>query len=119
MSIENESTARRVVATLDELETNEKLLVTIDDVPVLVLWNEGDPVALADTCIHKERSLSRGVVFNGRIVCPGHQWSFDLQTGFCKERDRYQPTYRTEVVDGQIVIDPTAVTVHDTIEERA
>src|SRR5919106_4163345 len=50
-------------------------------------------------------TFSKGVILNGRIVCPGHQWAYDLTSGYCKERDRYQPTYRVDVVDGRVLVD--------------
>lgn len=93
------------VTRLDDLQRASKLVVDVAGTAVLLLWNDGNPVALADTCIHRERSLAAGAIFNGRVVCPGHQWSFDLQTGFCKERERYQPTFATTVSDGRLFID--------------
>ncbi|HET7529345.1 MAG TPA: Rieske (2Fe-2S) protein [Mycobacteriales bacterium] len=80
-----------------------KLVVDVGGTPVLLLWNDGDVVAMHDTCIHKGRSLSEGVIFAGRLVCAGHQWAYDLHTGYCKVRDRYQPVYRV-TVDGDNVL---------------
>ncbi len=97
------------VARLDELEAASKIVVDVLGSPVLIVWNDGEPVAMADTCIHRERSLASGTIFNGRVVCPGHQWSFDLQTGFCKERDRYQPTFATTVSDGEVLVDASDI----------
>jgi|GEM_PF-168945 len=87
---------------MGQLEAGGKVVVQYDDRPVLVLWNDGSPVAMADTCIHRERSLSQGVLLNGRLVCPGHQWAFCLDDGFCKERDRFQPMHEVRV-DGEDV----------------
>ncbi|WP_373070763.1 Rieske (2Fe-2S) protein [Gemmatimonas sp.] len=97
------------VARLDELQAASKLVVDVCGTPVLIVWNDGDPVAMADTCIHRERSLATGAIFNGRVVCPGHQWSFDLRTGFCKERERYQPTFVTTALDGELLVDATNI----------
>jgi nitrite reductase/ring-hydroxylating ferredoxin subunit len=79
-----------------------RLVVDVDGTPVLLMWNDGDPLAFHDTCIHKGRSLSEGVIFGDRLVCAGHQWSYDLRTGYCKVRDRYQPVYRV-FIDGDDV----------------
>jgi nitrite reductase (NADH) small subunit len=35
-------------------------------------------------------------------VCPGHQWAFDLQTGWEAIKQECQPTYRVRV-DGDVV----------------
>lgn len=98
------------VADAAELQERGKLAVAPGDLPLVVLWvaDEQRPVALHDVCIHKQRNLSEGVVLNGRLVCPGHQWSFDLATGHCAARDRYQPAYRAQVVDGRVHVDVSA-----------
>ena len=82
------------VCLASDLARAGRLVVDVAGTPVLVLWNDGDPLAFHDTCIHKGRSLSEAVVFAGRLVCAGHQWAFDLRSGYCKVRDRYQPVYR-------------------------
>lgn len=99
------------ICTVEELQVAGKRVVEVDRVPILLLWNGGDPVALHDTCIHRARSLSDGVVFSGRLVCAGHQWAFDLHTGYCAARDRYQPVFPLSVRDGTIYvgIPPTSV----------
>lgn len=91
------------VCLASDLARAGKLVVDVADTPVLLLWNDGNIIAMHDTCIHKGRSLSDGVVFAGRLVCAGHQWAYDLQTGYCKARDRYQPVYRV-TVDGDDVL---------------
>jgi nitrite reductase (NADH) small subunit len=57
---------------------------------------------MADVCIHQDRSLSKGTLLHGRVVCPGHQWQFDLETGYEEDQDRCQPTYPVRV-DGDTV----------------
>ena len=95
------------VMAVDELRRRRRTAVNHGELQLCLLWHpdEDRPVAFDDVCIHKQRNLSKGVVLNGRIVCPGHQWAYDLTSGYCKERDRYQPTYRVDVVDGRVLVD--------------
>lgn len=88
------------------LQASGKMVVQFQDRAVLVLWNEGSPVAMADTCIHRERSLSQGVLLNGRLVCPGHQWAFCLDDGFCKERDHFQPLHAVRIEGEEVWVGP-------------
>lgn len=88
------------VAQLSNLTRYKKIRVDVDGVPVALWMVKSKVYALADTCIHKQRSLSKGVLLNGRIVCPGHQWEFDPGTGYEATQDRYQPTYDVRVDDG-------------------
>lgn len=98
------------VVAADELKSKGKLGVVAGERPLLLAWlaESERPVAFDDICIHKQRHLSEGVILNGKIVCPGHQWSYELTTGHCAARDRYQPTYRAEVVDGRVRVDISA-----------
>jgi nitrite reductase (NADH) small subunit len=62
--------------------------------------------ALDNVCIHKQRELVRGVVLGDRIVCPGHQWAFQLASGFEAKMERYQPTYPVRITDeGRVEVD--------------
>lgn len=92
--------------TRAELQTSGKLTFTQHGRTVLVLWNDGSPVAMDDTCIHKQRSLSQGVLLNGRLVCPGHQWGFRLEDGYCRERDQFQPTHPVRVEGDEVWVGP-------------
>ena len=94
----------RAVAALADVEAAGKLVVDVDGTPVLLVRHEGRLTAIANLCIHRERELSSGFLLKGRVVCPGHQWSFSLEDGFCKERDRTQPVYETRIVDGTVEI---------------
>lgn len=85
------------VAQLSELARRKKTQVDVEGEPVALFLVGSRVFALADTCIHKQRSLSKGVLLNDRIVCPGHQWEFDPATGYVEDQDRYQPTYDVRV----------------------
>ena len=41
----------------------------------------GKPLALDNVCPHRGGPLAEGTVEHGKIVCPWHQWEFDLVTG--------------------------------------
>ena len=44
-------------------------------------------------------------MLNGKIVCPGHQWAFDLDTGWESIKQECQPTYRVRVEDDVVQVD--------------
>jgi UDP-MurNAc hydroxylase len=52
-------------------------------------------------CPHAGSDLSEAEIVDGKIVCPGHRWHFDLETGRCEESDyviyctRTTPTPKT------------------------
>ena len=93
------------VAAEEDLERVRKQAVAANGVDVALIWHDGKPHAFLLHCIHKQRELIDGVVLNGRLVCAGHQWAFDLETGWCRERDRCQPTFPVRVEGGRVMID--------------
>lgn len=93
-----------VVCSVSELESQGRVIAVVEGIEVVVSWNDGNPGALTNSCIHRGRKLSEGFVLKGRLVCPGHQWSFDTVDGYCKERDRYQPAHRVDIVDSEVQV---------------
>ena len=82
-----------------------KAVIEVDGHEVLVLAHDGAFYAFANRCIHKQRELAKGVVLNGKIVCPGHQWAFELETGWEAIKQECQPTYPVREVDGTVEVD--------------
>lgn len=93
------------VASTKDLQRKRSLVVSGDHQDIAVFWHEDKPCALANICVHRDKELARGMIFKNRVVCPGHQWAFDLETGYCAERERSQPVYRTRVVDDRVEVD--------------
>jgi nitrite reductase/ring-hydroxylating ferredoxin subunit len=52
--------------------------------PVIVTRIEGTLIACPGVCPHEDVALADGYLFGSEIVCPGHGWGFDLQTGRCR-----------------------------------
>ena len=94
------------VADLKELARRRKTVVTVGDEQI-ALFLVGEKVyALADICIHKQKSLHKGSLFGGKVVCPGHQWTFDLETGWEADQEQCQPTYQVKIEDGAVHVVP-------------
>jgi nitrite reductase (NADH) small subunit len=99
------------VASTKDLARRRKLRVEIDgfDVRAIALFEAAGRVyAFADTCIHQDRSLAKGTLLHGKVICPGHQWQFDLETGYEESQDRCQPTYPVRIENETIYVNPTA-----------
>ena len=98
----------REVGTTRELRRRRKVVVDGGPDDVVVWWHDEGPYALRNICVHADRELAKGNIFGGRLICPGHQWGFDLQTGLCRERERSQPVYRTRIDDDIVWVDVSA-----------
>jgi nitrite reductase/ring-hydroxylating ferredoxin subunit len=93
------------LASADELAAAGQLVVAHARHEILLFWNDGSPTALSNICIHRGRMLNEGVMLGNRLVCAGHQWSYDITTGYCAARERYQPRYEVEVRDDRIHVE--------------
>ena len=66
--------------------------------------------ALDDRCPHKGGPLSQGIVHDGRVTCPLHNWVIDLETGKATGADvGATRTYPVRVVDGRLLLDGAAL----------
>jgi nitrite reductase (NADH) small subunit len=88
-----------------ELKVAGKYIVNHDDEEIVVFWNQGEIRVINNICIHKKRKLSQGFILQNRVVCPGHQWAFNLDSGFCRERDRTQQIYQSRIEDEKVIIE--------------
>ncbi|OLL20237.1 MULTISPECIES: Rieske (2Fe-2S) protein [unclassified Rhodococcus (in: high G+C Gram-positive bacteria)] len=97
---------RLAVATVKELTRRRKLRVEVDGVGIALFHANDRVYAFADLCIHQDRSLAKGTLLHGRVICPGHQWRFDLETGYEEDQDLCQPTYPVTVEGDTVYLDP-------------
>ena len=53
----------------------------------ILICREGDRFfAVDEICPHENKSMKFGVVFDGAITCPHHQYRFKLDDGRCNRR---------------------------------
>lgn len=90
---------------LSEIPTMLPRKVSIKGRSVLICRGEQGVFAVDELCSHKSLSMAFGVVHEGKIICPHHQYTFDLDTGRCSMR-RCAPinTYPVEVVDEEVFV---------------
>lgn len=93
------------VAAVDEVPEMLPKKVEVAGRSVLLCRSNGAIFAVDEICPHKYESMAYGVVFEGRITCPHHQYAFDLETGRCNKR-RCEPvqTYDCEVRESRVFV---------------
>lgn len=90
------------VASVSDLRARKKKAVDVAGTTVALFYVNDKVYALNDTCIHEQRQLSKGALLFGKVICPGHQWKFDPETGEPEGQEGCQPTYAVKVEDGTI-----------------
>lgn len=71
------------VAVLDEKELQEGKMkrVSVEGTPVLFIKQQGKIFAIDNRCPHQGCAFSNGTLDGVMIVCPCHEWRFNLETG--------------------------------------
>jgi nitrite reductase/ring-hydroxylating ferredoxin subunit len=92
----------RVLAA-NELAAGQSRTVRVGDRDLALFNDDGEFLAVDDSCPHQGASLAGGTLHEGRVICPWHSWVFDLRTGRCP-RETHEPvtSYRTRRV-GEMV----------------
>jgi nitrite reductase/ring-hydroxylating ferredoxin subunit len=71
------------VASLNDLPDDRGLLVHVGKLEI-GLYRVGEKVyAMDNACPHAGYPLHEGTLAGGFIVCNGHGWEYDLETGEC------------------------------------
>jgi nitrite reductase/ring-hydroxylating ferredoxin subunit len=93
------------VPVLEETELPEGSMkvVRVIDTPVLLIKKSGQIFAIDDRCPHMQCLLSHGKLDGLVIICPCHDWRFNLKTGEYEEEPAFKLTsFELKVEDGKI-----------------
>lgn len=75
-------------------------------VPVLVVNVDGRFLAASSMCPHEDVSLIGGKRKGLNVICPGHGYRFNLESGACSHDPKLRlPCYRVSVHDGELFVD--------------
>ena len=81
--------------------------VSIGDRKIAVFRTASDEVfALEDKCPHRAGPLSQGIVHDGCVTCPLHNWVISLESGLAQGADHGSTkTYPIRLENGAILLD--------------
>ena len=70
------------VLSLQELPAGSKKAITVGETEILLVHTaEGELYALEAKCPHAGAPLEQGAICNGRLICPWHTGTFELNSG--------------------------------------
>lgn len=93
------------VGPIDEIRKKKKTVLGHGEISILVISHNDQFYAFNNECVHRKRELHTGMIFKNKFVCPGHQWAFDLTTGWESVKEQGQPVYTCRELDGVVQID--------------
>lgn len=96
------------VGQLADIPVRGARCIAAGDMTIALFRAADDQVfALEDRCPHKNGPLSQGIVHDGCVTCPLHNWVISLASGEAQGADEGQvKTFATRVEDGRIFLQP-------------
>lgn len=94
------------IGTLEDIPVQGSRRVILGDTKVAVFRTTANAVfALEDKCPHKAGPLSEGIVHDGCVTCPLHNWVIKLEDGTAQGADEGKTrTFPVKIEDGAILI---------------
>ena len=87
----------------NELQEGSMKLVKVEGLPVLLIKQFGQIYAIDNRCPHMGCMFSGGTLDGSVIVCPCHNWRFNLKTGEYEEDPGMKlVSYKSKVDSGKI-----------------
>jgi 3-phenylpropionate/trans-cinnamate dioxygenase ferredoxin subunit len=89
----------------------ERTMVCMAGVDIILIWSDHRVVACERACPHEQADLGLGDLSAGRLVCPRHAASFDLDQGQISRGWTSRPLriYPVRIVDGEVWVDAEAI----------
>jgi nitrite reductase/ring-hydroxylating ferredoxin subunit len=89
-----------------QLQENSMKLVRVEGTPVLLVKQAGQIFAVDNRCPHLGCSFFGGTLEGFTIICPCHDWRFNLQRGeYENEKSVKLVTFKWKVSDGKIWVE--------------
>ncbi|MEX3009646.1 nitrite reductase small subunit NirD [Hoeflea sp. TYP-13] len=93
------------IGSIDDIPRRGARCVENGDMTIAVFRTADDRVfALEDKCPHKKGPLSQGIVHDGCVTCPLHNWVISLETGKAQGADEGATSPFPVRLDGETVL---------------
>ncbi len=90
---------------LEQIPVGESRCVTLGDLQIGLFHQKDGLFAIDNICPHRGAPLHDGMVSDGQVTCPWHQWQFQLEDGVCRNIPKVRVTsHAVDVRDGTIWI---------------
>ncbi|MEM7240819.1 MAG: nitrite reductase small subunit NirD [Pseudomonadota bacterium] len=99
------------IGQLEDIPRQGARRVEIGDMKLAVFRTAEDQVfALEDRCPHKAGPLSQGIIHDGCVTCPLHNWVISLSDGTAQGADKGQvATFDLRMDSGHILLNMSAL----------
>ncbi len=89
----------------EELPIGKSIIVAAKSEEIALFNYKGKYYAVANKCLHKGAPLGEGRIEEGVVICPNHEWRYDLETGGCRQNpELFTKVYPVRVAKGNVWI---------------
>ena len=93
------------VMSADDLPIGKSAIVSAGKDEIALFNYKGKYYAINNKCLHNGSSLGEGRIEEGILICPDHEWRFDLISGQCPQNPEMKAKiYPVRVGNGRIKI---------------
>lgn len=94
-----------LVAPVDEIPDGGRKIVRVDQLSIGVFRQQGEWVALHNSCLHRGGPVCEGQLEAGTLTCPWHGYEYELTSGeLLLDRSAALPKYPVQVRDGAVYV---------------
>ena len=98
------------VLKIGKLEEGKGTTVYVNERDIALYRYEGEFYALDNTCVHRGGQLGDGWLDGSNVICPLHQWDYDVKTGISRwNPEEMVAAYPVQVEGDSVMIDAEAV----------
>jgi NAD(P)H-dependent nitrite reductase small subunit len=88
-----------------DLVIGKSAIIEVGDKEIALFNYKGNFYAIDNTCPHRGSPLGEGRVEEGILICPNHEWRFELKSGWCPQNPELSiEVYPIKVSDEKIYI---------------
>ncbi|MEP3246470.1 MAG: nitrite reductase small subunit NirD [Sneathiella sp.] len=93
------------IGAIQDIPVRGSRCISYGDTTIAVFrTSQNDVFALEDKCPHKNGPLSQGIVHDGCVTCPLHNWIISLETGQAQGADEGQTKIFPIRMEGQKIL---------------
>jgi nitrite reductase/ring-hydroxylating ferredoxin subunit len=99
---------RRYMCEVTDVVVDELRSFNVEGVtwPLIATRIDDEIVVCQGVCPHEDVSLADGTLRDGKVICPGHAYEFDMRSGQCGHRSHlHLRRHRVTVVGSQVWVD--------------
>jgi nitrite reductase (NADH) small subunit len=93
------------VLKCDDLEIGKSAIIEVGEKEIALFNYKGDYYAIDNICPHRGAPLGEGRIEEGILICPNHEWRFELKSGWCPQNPELSTeVYPIKVHEGKIYV---------------